>query len=230
MTSHRSRWSLLAIVLLAAAIAWIAPFDVLFTAATDHSAPRRAGLIALFAIVGATASGRAGMRLDGHGAGAPLRIGLGWAALVAGWVVALDCFVFRTRLADGYVAFLRSPLAVRLPYFMVRAFNENVIYRLFGFGTLAWLMQALRGGRPLPVPGLVGVMVLVQCVNIGANVVAPASGPITAGMLGYDALRYVAPGALWAWLFYRHGFATAEVASVGCHLFLQPAFSLLLDR
>lgn len=47
-------------------------------------------------------------------------------------------------------------------------------------------------------------------------------------MLVYDLLRYVVPGVLWAWLFWRFGFVTAEVASVGCHIFLQPGFGILL--
>jgi hypothetical protein len=85
------------------------------------------------------------------------------------------------------------------------------------------------GGRR---PGMAAMLLVatgVQLVNIGGNVVW-AGGPITAGGLGYDVLRYVVPGVVCAWLFVRHGFATAEVASVACHLFLQPGYSLWLDR
>ncbi|MBU6266539.1 MAG: hypothetical protein KGN34_03295 [Sphingomonadales bacterium] len=135
--------------------------------------------------------------------------------------------MFRSRLAAGYVGFLRAPLHVRLFYFMLRAFNENVIYRLFAFGGLVALLRHWQG-RALSMPAMLGVAAAVQVVNIGANVVIPGGQPITPAALGYDALRYVAPGVAWAWLYARRGFATAEVASVGCHLFLQPAFSLLL--
>jgi hypothetical protein len=50
---------------------------------------------------------------------------------------------------------------------------------------------------------------------------------MTPVLMAYDCLRYIAPGVLWALLFRRFGFATAEVASVGCHVLIQPAFSLL---
>lgn len=68
-------------------------------------------------------------------------------------------------------------------------------------------------------------MVLAQCVNIAMNVAVLE--PVTAPLLFYDAIRYVAPGVLWAWLYLRFGFVSAEVASVGCHLFLQPMFGAL---
>jgi hypothetical protein len=47
-------------------------------------------------------------------------------------------------------------------------------------------------------------------------------------MAAYWLARYVAPGVVWAWLYWRHGFVTAEVASVTCHLFLQPPFGMLI--
>lgn len=71
-------------------------------------------------------------------------------------------------------------------------------------------------------------MIGSQLINIAFNVVLLSHVPVTALTLTYDALRYVLPGVLWAILYIRNGFATAEVASVGCHLFLQPAFSLLI--
>lgn len=226
---HGSGAALPVIVVVAALIGWIAPFDRFYMALTSGSPVLRALVIAGVATVGGLVARRAGLRLEGHGAGAPLRTGLIWAAGVAAWVLLLDCFVFRDRLAPAYEAFLHQPLFVRLPYFMLRAFNENVLYRLFAFGSLVWLVQRWRGTR-LPVPALLALAATVQAVNIGANVAFAAGAPPLAGALGYDVLRYVAPGVAWAWLFVRHGFATAEVASVGCHLFLQPAFTLFLDR
>lgn len=222
---------LAAIALIAAAIGWFAPFDVYYTALTGNSAPARTLVIAGVAILGGLAAQAAGLRLVGHGRlgglGAPAGIGLAAAVTVAGWVLLLDCLLFRARLAEGVVAFLRAPLDVRLVYFMLRAFNENVIYRLFGFGGAVWLWTRWRG-RPGMAMMLV-LAVLVQAVNIGANVVWAGGGAVTLASLGYDGVRYIVPGVVWAWLFVRHGFATAEVASVGCHVFLQPGYSLWLD-
>jgi hypothetical protein len=71
-------------------------------------------------------------------------------------------------------------------------------------------------------------MIATQTLNIGMNVAALSPDPLSFATLFYDALRYVAPGVLWAWLYWRFGFLTAEVASVGCHIFLQPALGVLL--
>lgn len=220
--------TLAGIVAIAAAIGWIAPFDIYYTAITGNSPLARAVVIALVAVAGGLASREAGLSLAGKGPGAPLAVGLVAAVLVAAWVLLLDCFLFRTRLAEGVVAFLRAPLPVRLFYFMLRAFNENVIYRLFGFGGAVWLLSRWRGRRPGMAAMLV-VAAVVQAVNIGGNVVWTAGAPIDAAGLGYDALRFVLPGVVSAWLFVRYGFATAEVASVSCHMVLQPGYSFLLN-
>ena len=71
-------------------------------------------------------------------------------------------------------------------------------------------------------------MVASQVINIGFNLLALATHRPDAVALLYDLLRYILPGVVWAILFRRNGFASAEIASVGCHLILQPGFSLLL--
>ena len=223
-----NRAHLAAIALLAALIALVAPFDVLFEAATLGNPLLRMALIAALACGGAWLAARNGMRLELHGPGRPALIGIAAAAGVAAYVVLLDCFVFRSLLSESYAAFLHRPLGERLQYFMLRAFNENVIYRLWLFSALVWLAGRLRGVAPLPGAAVVLAMVASQMVNIGSNVVALASTPPSPLVLTYDALRYVVPGVVWAILFRRNGFAVAEIASVGCHLFLQPAFSLLI--
>ena len=40
------------------------------------------------------------------------------------------------------------PLSARFAYFMPRAFNENVIYRLFVFSTATYALARLRGKTP----------------------------------------------------------------------------------
>lgn len=104
---------------------------------------------------------------------------------------------------------------------MLRAYVENIAYRLFVFSILVFLLARLKMASPVTI---VLAMVVSQCLNIGANVPHEA---VTAQVFLYDTIRYVAPGVLWAWIYLRFGFVTAEVASVGCHVFLQPAFSIL---
>ena len=181
--------------------------------------------IAVLVVVGAWAGAKVGLRLEGHGARFPALIGLAAAIIVAAYVVLLDCFVFRAVLDPGYATFLHLPLGDRLLYFMPRAFNEIIMYRLFGFGGLAWLLTRC-GTSPPSRRVLVAAMIGAQLINIACNVVFLSPAPVTALTLTYDALRYVAPGVLWAALYVRNGFATAEVASVGCHVFLQPGFSI----
>ncbi|MBW8784974.1 MAG: hypothetical protein JF593_10100 [Novosphingobium sp.] len=216
------------VVPIAMVIAVIAPFDVAFTAVTMHSAVLRAAVIAIVALIGAAVAGRLGLRLEGHGVRSPVVVGVAFALAVAIYVALLDGIGFRWLLPADYVTFLRTPLPSRFSYFMLRAFNENVIYRLFVFPLLTW--AALRTvGRKAPVALVIlACAILTQMLNIGTNVVAPSAEPLTAVRLIYDVLRYVLPGTLWALVFWRYGFVIAEVASVTCHLFLQPLFSVLI--
>ena len=136
-------------------------------------------------------------------------------------------------LSASYVhLFTTAGLGPRLLYFMLRAFNENVIYRLFVMSTLVWIIGALwHDAHHRPTNGAFWTgIVLAQLINISINVVATSSGPITAGVLFYDGIRYIVPGVIWGYLYWHHGFVTAEIASVGTHPFLQPALAYVLGR
>lgn len=224
----RPSTALVATALIAAVIAVITPFDHLFAAVTFGSPLLRAVVIVMLTVIGAACAKRLGLRLEGHGTRRPALVGLLMALLVAAYVVALDAFLFRDLLAQDYVEVLGRPLAGRYAYFMIRAFNENVLYRLFTFSVLAALASAARGRRKLPFAIAFGLMILAQGLNIGVNVVLVSSQPLTPALFMYDALRYIVPGVVWACLFWRYGFFVAEVASVGCHLFLQPALGYLV--
>ncbi len=219
--------NLAVIAVVAAVIAVIAPFDRLFLPLTFGSPLLRAGLMAFLAVTGGAAAKACGLRLEGHGAKYPLLIGLGAALAVAAYVFVLDVVLLRPMLSADYVAYLHVPLDERLAGFMLRAFNENVLYRLFLFPVIALAAQRVLRRDHISPRLLIAAMVAAQVINIAANAVLPLPDPITLARLGYDAIRYVAPGVVWAMLFRRYGFATAEVASVGCHVFLQPAFSLI---
>jgi hypothetical protein len=223
--------ALVGILFVGMTIAAIAPFDVLFAAATFESPFARVGLIAVMAFIGTLCADRVGLRLQGHGTRRPMLVGIAAAIAVAVYVAAIDGVVFRATLPTSYVFFFETTgLRDRLIYFMLRAFNENVIYRLFVFSSIFYLISRIKGARPdvLP-PALIWcAIVATQMLNIGVNVAALSPDPLSFAALLYDALRYVAPGILWGWLYWRFGFLTAEVASVGCHIFLQPALGLLV--
>jgi hypothetical protein len=223
--------ALVAILLIGMTIAAIGPFDVAFAAATFGSLLARAGLLAVLALIGAFCADRVGLRLEGHGTRWPVLVGIAAAIAAAVYVAAIDGVIFRAPLPASYVdLFETESLRDRLIYFMLRAFNENVIYRLFVFSTLFYLISRLKGvkGNDLS-PALIWcAMVAAQTLNIGMNVAALSPDPLSLATPFYDALRYVAPGVFWGWLYWRFGFLTAEVASVGCHIFLQPALGVLL--
>jgi hypothetical protein len=224
--------ALVGILFIAMTIAAIAPFDVLFAAATFGSPFARVGLIAVLALVGGFCADRVGLRLEGHGTRRPVLVGVAAAIATADYVAAIDGVVFRATLPASYVSFFETTgLRDRLIYFMLRAFNENVIYRLFVFSSIFYLISRIKGASAnvLPPPVLIWCAIgATQMLNIGVNVAALSPDPISFAALLYDALRYVAPGVLWGWLYWRFGFLTAEVASVGCHIFLQPALGLLV--
>ena len=225
------RLTLVAILLIGMAISAIAPFDVAFVAVTFGSLLARMGLIAAFALIGAFCADRVGLRLEAHGTRWPMLIGLAAAFAVAVYVVVIDGVLFRTMLPVSYVhLFEATGLRDRLVYFMLRAFNENLIYRLFVFSTLVYLTSRVMGANAKDLPPVLiwCAMIATQILNIGMNVTALSPEPVSFATLVYESLRYVMPGVLWAWLYWRFGFLTAEMASVGCHIFLQPALGVLL--
>jgi hypothetical protein len=223
--------ALVAILFMSMAIAAVDPFDVGFAAATLGSPIVRVALIAILTLIGAFFAKQAGFRLTGHGTRWPILIGLSMAVGVAVYVMVIDGLLFRGVLSSSYVQSIEATsLTRRLIYFMLRAFNENVIYRLFVFSTLVLLISRISGKRvaSLPPASIWFAMIAAQVLNIGMNVTAFSPEPFAAINLIYEAFRYVVPGVLWAWLYWRFGFVTAEVASVGCHLFLQPALGMIL--
>jgi len=151
-----------------------------------------------------------------------------FALIVAAWVAGTDV-LFRPILPVAYVDFIHQSLGFRSAYFVLRAFNENVFYRLFLFSMLAWGMTRIwPGPTGRPTSAVIwSAMVVAQLVNIGLNVCLFNPPGSVAGFV-YDGLRYIVPGVCWAWLYWRSGFATAEVASVTCHIFLQPPLGHLI--
>lgn len=218
--------SAVAVLTISAAIAALAPFDVAFAAATSNSPAARVLLV--------LAIGRAGLyfcRLNGFSLRkpglAPMKAGAICAFAVALYVVLIDGWIFRSALPPSYVEFLHThDLGHRLAYYMCRAYNENVLYRLFAFSALTFgLAKATRN----PTLSIIISSVASQAVNVTLNALPMAgNGPITPLFVLYFFARGVVPGVVWAILFWRRGFLAAEIGSVGCHAFLQPMLGALL--
>jgi hypothetical protein len=216
------------VLVIGGTIAAVAPFDIVFNAATSGSAILRVVLFCGLVVCGQTVGLRIGLRVRPRVWRTSLEWGLGFAIIVGVLVAATD-FVFRHALPPSYVSFIHQPLEGRLIYFCLRAFNENVLYRLFLFSVLAFILsQVWRRPDDQPQPAAVALaMVLAQIINIGVNLGA-VSTPESIEAVVYDGVRYIIPGVCWAWLYWKRDFAAAEIASTSCHFFLQPALSRLI--
>jgi hypothetical protein len=216
----------IAIVVVGCLIAAIAPFDLGFAYLTAGSASARVCLLFAIATAGFFFAERSGLRLRASDLRFPILTPVIVALLVALYVTIIDCFVFRALLPQSYVElFYTVPIGQRLVVFMLRAWNENIIYRLFAMSVFSWLFGLVwKNGDGRPTPGaFAAAAILAQTINIYVNVTSQLAAPVTPVILAYDLVRYVFPGILWGYLYRRHGFATAEIASVGTHPFLQPS-------
>jgi hypothetical protein len=212
-------------LLIGATIAAIAPFDRAFATLTHGSALARVCLLVTLGLIGIYCSNLNGFALHKRGA-QPVIVGALCALGVAVYVALIDAWLFRAVVPRSYIEFFHThDLPHRMLYYMLRAFNENVLYRLFAFSTLGYVLAQMSKRRAI---SFVISMVVVQVVNVGINIVPTASDPVTPLFLIYFAFRGVVPGVVWGALFWRFGFVAAEIGSVGCHVFLQPMLGALL--
>jgi hypothetical protein len=224
---------LLAALAVGSVIAAVAPFDLAFDVLTHGSSLGRALALPVIGLIGLVAARRVGLGFGAKNLKHPVAAPVLVAVLVAVAVAAVDGILCRGLLSESYVQiFSAVGLGSRLLYFMPRAFNENLIYRWCVMSTLIWMIGVLwhdADHRPTTGAHWMGI-VLAQVINISINVVATSNGPSTSGVLLYDGIRYIVPGVIWGYLYWRHGLVAAEIASVGTHPLLQPALGLLLAR
>ena len=212
----------------AAVIAWFQPFDLLFAAATFGHPALRAGGIVTLALVGGWVGRRVGLGVQPDGRGGAVLFPVLVATGVAVGCAAMDR-LFSATLHPGYRAvIMEQPLALRTLGYMLRAFNENILYRLFLGSCLVWMFgRVWKDGEGAPAVGAVWCgFALSQAINVWVNVTALA--PLSAAGLTHDALRYFAPGMIWSWLYWKRGFQANEIASTSVHLVFQPLVGVLL--
>jgi len=163
-------------LLIGATIAAIAPFDRAFATLTHGSALARVCLLVTLGLIGIYCSNLNGFALHKRGA-QPVIVGALCALGVAVYVALIDAWLFRAVVPRSYIEFFHThDLPHRMLYYMLRAFNENVLYRLFAFSTLGYVLAQMSKRRAI---SFVISMVVVQVVNVGINIVPTASAPVT---------------------------------------------------
>jgi hypothetical protein len=220
-------WTLVAVLVIAAAIAWMSPFDPMFAALTLGNPALRAAAMVAMALVGLNVGGRLGMGFEPRASKHPVALPVAVAAATAVGCALADGLLSPDR--HGWFArmIVSTPLPVRLLAFMMRAVDENILYRLFLGSVLIWLIGRVwktAEGRPAEGAYWLGFLA-AQVLNVWLNVTVLA--PVTPQALLHDAVRYVAPGMVWAWLYRRHGFQSNEIACTTVHLFYQPLVMLV---
>jgi hypothetical protein len=219
------------ILAVGAIIAIIAPFDTAFDALSLGSPILRPVLLLALGAIGLVLAARIGAGVEPRGLTHPVLSPLLLAAAVAVYVAIMDAFIFRAELSPDYVTLIaRHGLLDRFGYFMLRAFNESILYRLFLSSVLVWLLGRFwQGENGMPANGAYWLgMTLAQAVNIGINVTFATGFATTPELIAHDILRYVVPGVVWGYLYFRHGFIAHEIAAVGTHLYLQPLLGLTI--
>ena len=215
-------------LVVAGAIAWMAPFDHAFSAITFGIPALRAGLIVALAVAGLAIGRHIGLGVEPRDLKRPIFTPVA-VALATAVGCAIADWLLRSGANPSYIQFMSStPLTNRLLYFIVRAFNEEILYRLFLGSALIWMLGRIwkmDDGRPAAGAFYAGFL-LSQWINIWINVISGA--PITPASLLHDVVRFVLPGLVWSWLYWRHGFQSNEIAHTTAHLFFQPLASLRL--
>ena len=215
-------WTLVAGLSIAGVIAWLQPFDLAFAALTLGNPALRALAIVAMALVGLGVGERLGMTIRPTNTRRPIVFPITVAAAVAVGCALADWLLSPDPHGKFQQMILSTPLQARLTYFILRAVNENILYRLFLGSVLVWLIGRVwkaADGRPAGGAYWLGFL-LAQVLNIWVNVTSLA--PVTPHALLHDAVRYVGPGMVWAWLYRRHGFQSNEIACASGHLFYQP--------
>ncbi|MGO4313912.1 hypothetical protein AB4Z35_29415 [Pseudomonas sp. KB_15] len=214
-----------------AVIASMAGFDIVFNAITGDMPWIRVVLFLALTSLGIFFAQRTGLRLASHDLSHPIAVAFGIGLLVAIYIATIDVVVFRHLLPPRYVAYFSElTLSERMIYFMLRAFNENILYRLFLMSALVWgIGLAWRDSQGLPPKTAYWIaIVLAQAIPMLLNEASFYPPHITPFFLLYVAVRFILAGILWGFLYWRYGFVMAETAHVSTHIFLQPILGYVM--
>jgi hypothetical protein len=223
VTFNRTNGHVLFAIVFSCALAYAIPYDVLFDRATLNLPAARAIAMLCFWIGGLWLQRANGFSLAPVDMRYPALQIAGAALAVAIWCVVMDAVVFRSILPPGYYGSEQQPLGLRLLYYCSRAFNENVLYRLFLGSLFAYALRKLLPQPKFAVALAMLGMAAAHLINVLANMGYAGFAPETCLWL---LLRFMVPGIAWSWLYVRHGFVANEGAAMGVHCFLQPMVSI----
>jgi Type II CAAX prenyl endopeptidase Rce1-like len=218
----------LALAGVAAALAATVPLDRMFALLPGPAPVRGASMLAL-ALSGLFLAGKAGLRTAPYGLKRPVVAAVAIALALAVGLVVVDTTAPRSILLPDYLDALRAtPQLVRLQYYGVRAFGEDVAYRLFLMSFLAFAGASLlrRDRGSIPARLYWAAIVASSIIDVGLNCWPYVS--LTPAIWSYTLVRLVLPGVLWGYLYWRHGFVTATAAHLATHMFYQPLMTLAL--
>jgi hypothetical protein len=140
-------------------------------------------------------------------------------------VVAVDA-AFRSTLTSQYVsAFTGLHPWLTTVLMISQATRDEILGRLILVGGMVTVAGFVLRGRTIPPAVLAAIFLVAQIFILLPQLPTPNSTV----ELTYDTFRYAAPGLLWGWLFWRHGFVGALLGHAGTHLVLDPALRRLLD-
>lgn len=219
------------LLLVGGAIAAMAGFDIVFDAITIGLAWLRVVVFALIVMVGLFCAKQADLRLLSDRLSHPVATAFAIGFVVAIAVALIDGVIFRAILPQSYVAsFSDHGVGSRLTYYMLRAFNEEILYRLFLVSTLVCgvglIWRNSSGGIPHKAYWI--AIIAAQTIVIFLNVAPSYASGATPLFMLYASLRFICPGVLWGYLYWRHGFVTGQLAHVSTHIFLQPILGYML--
>ena len=179
----------------------------------------RLALVAIAAATGIVLAPRLKTGIAVHDLRHPAIVALLVPACVAVFLTFVDAVLFRAILPHTYVASIEDTSTLqRIAYYLMRGFNEEILYRLFLGTVFACVLGKIwRGGI-----SIMAAMVLAQTVNAVVGFWWVSDEPLTPFVIAYGVLRIVVPGTIWGYLYWRHGLLTSLTAHLTSHVFLQP--------
>ena len=213
------------VLCIGAAIAAIAPWGLPLGGLMAHAPVLRATSILIMSMIGIACGHRCGLLIVPQNAGYASQIAIAAAALMAAYLLLIDGFFFHTSLSKDYRAFIVTDgIVLRLVYLMLRSAAEVIVFQLAIGSTLVWLLGRAwhdADDRVAATTCVVGLM-LAHLLNCALNL------SVENGTIGYEALRFFAPGLMWAFLYRRFGLVAVLIAHSSTHIFFQPAIQVLM--
>ena len=152
-----------------------------------------------------------GLRLTPVHRRAALLAALYAIVVLSAWSVLLDTVVFADALPVGHREFHTAPLWPRTFLFSIKAFSEELLWRLLVLTALVMIGVRLFGRAPAAWFVLAIALAQLACI-----------WPAIPSDPAYVMLRYWPPGCVWGWLYWRHGWISAALGHGAVHLVLDP--------